>query len=403
MLNRETLDFIKKYKDGDVRMLAMKSGGHSGVDLHMALMQIEGWQIARKKLPAWAAYDNILFPPRLSLEQCSSEEAALYKKYLVERIFTSAGRAYTCMVDLTGGYGIDFSYIAPLFEGAVYVERQDILCRLAAHNFPVLGLENVQIVCGDGKDVLSHIKNISLCFVDPARRDSQGRKTVSISDCEPDLTLLQKQLEGKAEVCLFKLSPLLDISRAVDELSHVAEIHVVSVRDECKELLLVIDKCSTNSPVCRCVNLQRDQSEFIFTYEEERNASCDYVENPESYLYEPNASIMKAGAFKIVASRFGLKKLHPNSHLYTSDKKIDKFPGRVFAVEGFSGFSKSDLKALLKTLPNANLTIRNFPSEVSALRKKLKLKDGGDTYLFATTVANGSHILIRTHKAESVS
>ena len=403
MLNKETLEFIRNHKDEDVRTLVMKSCGQTVVDLHQALIQIEGWQMARKKLPVWASYDNILFPPKLSLEQCSSEETALYKKYLVERLFSTSRRPYACMVDLTGGYGIDFSYIAPLFEKAVYVERQDILCRLAAHNFPILGLKHAQVICGDGGETLSSLEKMSLCFVDPARRDNQGRKTVSITDCEPDLTSLQEQLEKKAEVCLFKLSPLLDISRAVDELRHVAEIHVVSVRDECKELLLVIDKCITTNPVCRCVNLQRNQTDFIFTFEEERNALCNYAETLESYLYEPNASIMKAGAFKTVANRFGLKKLHPNSHLYTSDVVIQEFPGRVFRIENFSSFSKSDLRSLLKDISNANLTIRNFPSDVSALRKKLKLKDGGDTYLFATTVADGSHILIKARKIENVS
>lgn len=402
MLNTETLDFIKKHRDDDVRKLAMKGSANAGVDLRLALTQIEGRQIARRKLPAWASHENILFPPKLSLEQCSSEETALYKKHLVEQLFATSGRRCARMTDLTGGYGIDFSYLAPLFDTAVYVERQEVLCRLATHNFPLLGLEHVQVICGDGQEVLSHSEKMSLCFADPARRDGQGRKTVSIADCEPDLTKMQALLEEKSDVCLFKLSPLLDIHQAVGELRHVAEIHVVSVHDECKELLLVIDK-SRQSQICHCVNLQRNQSDFVFTIDEERNASCEYADRPEMYLYEPNASILKAGAFKTVSNRFELKKLHPNSHLYTSDRLIMDFPGRIFVVEGFSGFSKTELRKMLEGVNQANLTVRNFPADVSALRKRLKLKEGGVLYLFATTVADGSHILIKTHKAEGFS
>ena len=400
MLNEETRNYILKHADEDVRKLALKMPADDRIDVRMALQQIEGRQIARKKLPAWSVHQDILFPPRLSLEQCSSEITALYKQALVKRLLNGINKDKgEMLVDLTGGLGIDFSYLAPLFARAVYMERQHELCLLARHNMNVLGLDHAEVIETDSSvDPVSWPK-ADICFVDPARRDTAGRKTVAISDCEPDLSRLQDRLREKMTYCVFKLSPLLDIRLAMKELEPVSEIHVVSVQNECKELLLVMDSQPVTQPVkCHCVNLKPEISEFVFTYDEEQAEDCAYTSDISTYLYEPNASILKAGAFRSIGRQYDLLKLHPNSHLYTSDRLVGSFPGRTFMVDGCSAFARAEVKKLLGGVTQANMTIRNFPSDVAALRKRLRLKEGGNVYLFVTTLANGQHVIIKTHK-----
>ena len=302
-------------------------------------------------------------------------------------------------MDLTGGFGIDFSFLAPLFDRAVYMERQPELCRIAAHNFKTLGLAQAEIRETDSSLSPDEWPDATCCFVDPARRDTVGRKTVAIEDCEPDLSILQEAIRRKAAFSLIKLSPMLDIRTALRTLAHVAEVHAVSVQGECKELLLIMTRQKPEKTACHCVNLGTEDPTFTFTLTEEEEAACTYSDMPGRFLYEPNASVMKCGGFRSLATRYGLRKLHPNSHLYTSDHSCKDFPGRAFAIEDCCGFGKKELKGLLNGLGQANLTVRNFPDTVAGLRKRLKLKEGGNAYLFATTLSDGRHVLLRCRKA----
>lgn len=388
---------MKEYRNIPVEKLALQLAGRTDIDVTHILRQVEGWQRLRTKVPSWAAIDELEYPRRLSLEQCSGEPAARYKAQVVSRLLQQLPDQAHSMVDLTGGLGVDFSFIAPLFSQAVYVERQEELCSLARHNFPLLGLPSVTIVCGDGIDYLHSMPRTDLIFLDPARRDSAGRKTVQIEDCEPDVCAWRELLLQKAAFVVLKLSPMLDIVGALQALRTVSEVHVVSVGGECKDLLLVLTGEPSPDPL---MVAREGEVTFVYRQSEETQAQPLYAESCSTYLYEPGAALLKAGAFKLAAVRFGLRKLHPSSHLYTGPEWIADFPGRRFRVTGVSSFSKKDLKAFRTAVDRANLTVRNFPSSVEALRKKLKLKDGGDIYVFATTLSNGEHVLIQSEKVQ---
>jgi len=392
-------EFILQHQHDDVRALALKKAPE-GIDVQWCLQQIEGKQIAEKKLPRWAATAGLWFPPRISLEQCSSELTAEYKQHLAEKLLPQKENR-SRMIDMTGGFGIDFSYIAQSFKETVYIEQQPHLCEIARHNLPLLGLPEAKVVNGDGTE---WDEGADLVFLDPARRDGAGRKTVALEDCKPNLLDLQTYLYEHARVALCKLSPMLDIAQALRQLKQVQEVHVVSVQGECKELLLVqrFDTAGDTTPLTyHCVNLDTDNQPFLCS-ESERHADIDtaiLVKGQKLYLHEPNASILKAGVQDALGSAFKIKKLHPMSHLFVSEDPIPHFPGRSFMIEQWGDFGKQSLKALLKDIKQANLTVRNFPASVAELRKRLKLKEGGSTYLFATTLADGSHALIRCKKA----
>lgn len=396
-LTEETLQFIRLHRIDDVRSLALQAGRHPGVDMPAAVTQIAGWQAARTKIPTWAATDGILYPPHLSMEQCSSELTADYKAAIVAQ----AGGERHSLTDLTGGFGIDFSALAAEFERADYVERQEILCELARHNFPLLGLKHATVHQADATEYLQGMEPVSWLFLDPARRDGHGGKTVAIADCEPDVAQLEPLLLAKAGRVLLKLSPMLDLAQALHTLKHVTQAHVVAVGGECKELLLVLAADAAlhpdEVPIC-CVNLPAAANVFTFSRQEEQNAPCIYADAPRAYLYEPHAALLKAGAFRSLASIYKVEKLHPNSHLYTSDTPVEGFPGRTFRIDGWGGFGKREVKELLKGEKKANLTVRNFPASVAELRKRLKLSEGGNIYLFATTLADGQKVLIRCSK-----
>lgn len=397
-LTEETLQFIRLHRIDDVRSLALQAGRHPGVNMPAAVTQIAGWQAARTKIPTWAATDGILYPPHLSMEQCSSELTADYKAAIVAQ----AGGERHSLTDLTGGFGIDFSALAAEFERVDYVERQEVLCELARHNFPLLGLKHATVHQADATEYLQGMEPVSWLFLDPARRDGHGGKTVAIADCEPDVAQLEPLLLAKAGRVLLKLSPMLDLAQALHTLKYVVQAHVVAVGGECKELLLVLAADAAlqpdEVPIC-CVNLPAAANAFTFSRQGEQDAPCAYADAPRAYLYEPHAALLKAGAFRSLSHIYKVEKLHPNSHLYTSDMPVDGFPGRTFRVEGWSGFGKREVKALLDGLKKANLTVRNFPASVAELRKRLKLGEGGDTYLFATTLAEGQKALIRCSKA----
>lgn len=495
IMNQATLDFIRQHQDDDVRQLAFLGSKYPEVDMPFALDQIRGRKMARVKLPRWASIDGIIYPPHISMEQCSSEQTALYKAELAARLlglspsssengeekekesenasnlhlseiceFAGKGAVdsefakneATCkkqqilteleenvneikeepyegdfseetgFVDLTGGFGVDFSYIASrLGVKSMYVERQAHLCEAAKENFGRLGLKNAIVKNGDGIEVLHSFasKNeaaasdslgitedqsqsllktnlgLKLIFIDPARRDDAGNKVVSLKDCTPDVTLLQEEMLSKADYIIIKLSPMLDWHRAVSELNCVQEVHIISVNNECKELLLVLSARNMGNLRIYCVN---DAQSFVCEESDMESSSvkiAPFTLEEMQYLYEPNASLMKAGCFSVLSERYGARMLSKNSHLFVSREPIAVFPGRSFRIIAISSFNKKELKRHLSGITKANIATRNFPLSVAELRKRLKLKDGGETYIFATTLSDESHVLVITEKA----
>lgn len=495
IMNQATLDFIRQHQDDDVRQLAFLGSKYPEVDMPFALDQIRGRKMARVKLPRWASIDGIIYPPHISMEQCSSEQTALYKAELAARLlglspsssengeekekesenasnlhlseiceFAGKGAVdsefakneATCkkqqilteskenvnetkeephegdfseetgFVDLTGGFGVDFSYIASrLGVKSMYVERQAHLCEAAKENFGRLGLKNAIVKNGDGIEVLHSFASkkeaaasdslgitedqpqsllktklgLKLIFIDPARRDDAGNKVVSLKDCTPDVTLLQEEMLSKADYVIIKLSPMLDWHRAVSELNCVKEVHIISVNNECKELLLVLSARNMGNLRIYCVN---DAQSFVCDELDIESSSvkiAPFTLEEMLYLYEPNASLMKAGCFGVLSERYDARMLSKNSHLFVSREPIAVFPGRSFRIIAVSSFNKKELKRHLSGITKANIATRNFPLSVAELRKRLKLKDGGETYIFATTLSDESHVLMITEKA----
>ena len=389
MLNASTKEFIEEHRNEDVRTLALQAKRYPSVDMRDAVEQIEGWQQAREKLPAWAATKGIIYPPKISMEQCSSEATAKYKASLV------AGKGFA---DITGGFGIDFSYMCRGFDEAFYVERNTKLCDIARSNFSLLGLNNARVVNGNSEELLASLPQLDWIFIDPARRDGDGRKVVALSDCEPNVVALEEQLLAKATNVMIKCSPMLDITLACRQLNSVMAVYVVAVNNECKELLFVLGQGRNCDCSVHCVNICKEGvQQFVFTHADEASSSIVYSHRVGKYLYEPNATIQKAGCSRLLANRFGLNKLHANSQLYTSDSLVADFSGRVFEVVEVLGFSKADIKKI-QSLQKANITVRNFPESVQQLRKRLKLSDGGDCYIFATTLADERKVLVICNK-----
>ena len=507
-----TAEFIQEYREKDTRQLALQSARFPDVDMPYALDQIKGWQTARRKLPTWAACDGIVYPPHLSMEQCSSEPTAQYKlnlamewscriessEFRVEsseegvesselrvessereveslelRVENSEGEVnnfssgqpatlnpqlstlnpqpatlnyqlstLNChashMTDLTGGFGVDFSFTSCAFASATYVERNAQLCHMVEHNLPLLGIDNAKVVCADAVDYLSTLDMQTMIFLDPARRDQHGAKTVMLADCTPDVVQLLPQLLKKSRFTMLKLSPMLDWHKAVEDLQGtVREVHIVSVGGECKELLLVLSEeieselkvfCadleaggsgeaglsggSSGSSSSSCSSFSSEPSSpnhpsthslsaslFVYTPSASRPAPNSKLKTQNSkFLHEPNASIMKAGCFDELAAAYGVSPVSRNSHLFLSAEPVDGFPGRSFSIERVTTLNKRELRQALAGIEKANIATRNFPLSVAELRKRLKLKDGGDVYIFATTTAEDEHLLLISHK-----
>lgn len=427
-----TAEFIVAHRTDDPRQLALQASRFPDVDMPYALSQIQGWQAARRKLPSFAANQDIVYPPHLSMEQCSSEATALYKAEAVRRLLDSfkgeedaSDKCYVAsMTDLTGGFGVDFYFVSRHFRRAQYTERNAELCKVVEHNLKVLGADNASVVCGGAVEQLRTIDPQTLIFIDPARRDAHGARTFAISDCTPDVMELLPDLRRKARFVMIKLSPMLDWHKAVSDLHPlVTDVDIVAVDGECKELLLTLDMkrgdahnddntqaAKHDYVVVRCADLP--SSSFAFRYTSDGGCAIDTpqptdvasmspllgADHTPSYLYEPNASVMKAGCFRELELTFGARQISANSHLFTSEQLIPGFPGRRFAVDTVTSFNKRQLKEALRNVTSANITVRNFPMTVAVLRKKLKLKDGGNTYIFATTTDGGEHVLLITHK-----
>ena len=389
MTDNATLEFIEKHRNDDTRTLALQATRYPEVSMHHALTQIEGWQTAKEKLPTWADTKGLLYPPRISMEQCSSEETALYKASLAK------GERLT---DLTGGFGIDCSYMSKNFSNTTYIERNEQLCNIAKHNFSELGL-NIEIINSNCEDILQELPECDWIFTDPARRSNSGGKVVALADCEPNIIELEEEILNKSNKAMIKCSPMLDITAALRQIKSISEVHVIAVNNECKEVLLILSKeHSCSSPPLHCINIRkRGTQSFCCSTATEGNIK--HAERVREFLYEPNAAIQKAGCHTAIAQKFDMEKLHPNSHIYTSSELREDFPGRIFIVEEVCRFSKNEIKSFLKDVKRANITTRNFPDTVQALRKRLKIEEGGDIYIFATTLFNGNKVLIKCKKA----
>lgn len=391
-----TEQFILDNANADVRQLALKRAP-ADVDLRWALQQIEGRQLAARKLPRWAATEGLWFPPRLNIEQCSSETTAAYKAALARRLSTLNSRT-TSFLDLTAGFGVDFTAIASHFDEAIYVEQSEELCRLARHNMPLLGLGKAIVREALAEDVLAEDWHADLIMIDPARRNTAGRKTVLIEDCTPDVCALQKLLRSHAGHTIIKLSPMLDIKAALRSLDGISEVHVVGSEGECKELLLVMQESGASDVPIFCAD---EHHAFRFTYAEEASATLLMAESLGTYIYEPSATVMKAGAFRTLCSLFhGLAKLAPDTHLYTSDTLFTDFPGRTWHLIDQASFAKNDLRRLLTGIKAAELSTRGFPMSVAALRRQLRLREGGTAHFIATTLADGSRQLLKVARIE---
>lgn len=402
-MNTET--FISQHANDDVRSLALQKAKYPDVDMNYALDQIAGRQMARHKLPSWATIDGVVYPPHLSMEQCSSEFTANYKAQLVRDLVRSRKNSLPIdsllLVDLTAGFGVDFTMMAKALsedglssdEKMVCVERQENLCNILRHNLSIMEINQTEVICGDGVGYLHGLNHACVVFLDPARRDIHGGRTFAISDCTPDVLSIQCELMEKSDFVILKLSPMLDIHATVEALGidNVRSIHVVSVANECKELLVVLSKKQGESPQIHCVN---DAFTFSCPFQDNTPLSVTQQVNEGLYLYEPNASLMKTRCFGLLCQKYGVESIGVNSHLFVSSRLIDDFPGRKFRIIAISSLNKKDLKNHLYGIANANITTRNFPLSVQELRKRLKLRDGGNTYIFATTIGNTDHRLL---------
>ena len=423
-----TSEFVKQFRESDPRKLALQASRYPDVDMPYALNQIQGWQTAQRKLPSWAACDGVVYPPHLNMEQCSSEPTARYKQQVARRWAERIPNASrTSMTDLTGGFGVDFSFTSRCFDCATYVERNASLCEVVGANLPRLGIRNAQVKCAEAEAVLKQTEPQTMIFLDPARRDEHGAKTVLIADCTPDVCQLLPSLMQKSQFVMLKLSPMLDWHKAIADLDgKVREVHIVSVEGECKELLLVLAPDGKPEVQVFCVDIQSrpdsegqyPRSEFVYSIatnaQEEMVENNSKLENSTSaqptnstfniqhstFLFEPNASVMKAGCFDEIARAYGVSAISRNSHLFLSDREIEGFPGRSFAIDAVTTMNKRQLRHTLSGMKQANIAVRNFPLSVAELRKRLKLNDGGDTYIFATTTSEGDHILMLTHKTK---
>lgn len=398
IINTETAAFVEAHSDDDVRQLALGKVPE-GVDLQLALNQIDGRQRARKKLPTLAATEGIVYPPHISMEQCSSEATAEYKARLAKRL---GGET---MVDLTGGFGIDFIYMSRGFREATYVEQQEHLCEAARENFALLGMKDAKVVNCDGTSYLNDMQPVDLIYLDPARRDIYGfRVLFSIRDCEPNVLQLLPALKKKSHHIIIKLSPMLDWMKAFCELGNrVSEIHIVSVDGECKEMLMVAEDASFAWPKVYCVNIGGNTESYVFDAKDyfgksDTNALVMGHNSPfgieqSHYLLVPNASVMKSKLFELLSEQFSLPQISIYSHLYLSDRKVEGFPGKEYRIKSISTMNKRELRDKLSGISQANIAVRNFNMTTVELRKRLKLADGGDTYIFGSTTGDGKHLL----------
>jgi 16S rRNA G966 N2-methylase RsmD len=370
-------EIIRKHADVSPKELALKLSKQPNLPKDYILWQVEGRQKAKTKLPLWFKNPLTRFPPKISMEQCSSEMAAQYKASLVK------GKLG---IDLTGGFGVDSFFLAKQFESFIYIEKNQTLFEIVNHNFKVLGCKNITCLAQNGLDYLQNQLKANDCsqtviYLDPARRDENQNKVVGLEAYDPNVIAYLPLLFEKASVILIKTSPMLDIDLAIKSLKNVAEVHIVAVENECKEVLYVLKKDFKSSIIFKTVNFYADfVQQFDFYKQEEQSAKAE-IADLQHFLYEPNVALLKAGAFQSIAERFQLFKLATNTHLYTSNIKMDDFPGKTFEVVGKFKFKDPAIFDLLVD-KKANIITRNFPYSVDEIKKTMKIKDGGNDFVF---------------------
>lgn len=388
-MNREFIDFVNAHKDEDTARLLLSASRYPAIDMTAAVQQIEGLRTAREKWPSLLACEEFVYPPRLNREQASSEITARYKTRIP--LTPSGSSPILAVADLTGGMGIDTMAFASVAEHVDYVERDPQLCALMGHNLKALGIENVTVHCADSMEYIRQLPEDfhTLIYIDPARRSASGRKVAAFEDCEPNILHHQELLLSHCRHLIVKASPMIDIDLASKQLAAVEEVHIVGVKGECKEVLFVCGGEPEGEPQIVCCNqrITNNRNNLTFTRSEETAAEGRYCQHVGRYLYEPDATLMKGGPFKLIAQRYGVEQLGRNTHLYTAERRIDDFPGRVFEVLQEVKLSRREMAT---TLPEgrAHVVTRNYPVEAAMLQKQLGLKEGGERFVIATSVGS---------------
>lgn len=392
-INEATWHFIRSHAYDNVRDLALRGCKDVSVDFKFALQQIEGRQKSKDKLPDFYQNEQVLYPPTVSMEQCSSTHTANYKASLVE------GETFA---DLTGGFGIDTFALSRRFKHGYHVEPNSALSELVQHNAKALNIANLTFFQSTMEEALAQLPHVDCLYIDPSRRDQQGNRVICLEDCTPNIVEWKSTLLGKCKKLMIKLSPMIDIKRSLLQLPETSDIYTIAVNGECKEVLLILE--AGKDPTDRCIhtiNILKDGYQiFETTASEEVDAMPTLTNTLGRYLYEPNAAVLKAGTFKSIATRFGLEKLHPHTHLYTSDILAKDFPGRIFNVDDSYSFNKKEIKKALGDIKKANVAVRNFPLTAEELKALLKIKDGGEVFLFGATLTDGKLTVIQATKAD---
>lgn len=393
--NSETIAFIKEHIQDDLVQLALKKKGDPNIDYSFAIQQIGARQKAKNKLPEWVQNFDLIFPATLSLEQCSSQQTAQFKASLFSGDH---------LIDLSAGFGVDGIYLASQFKKTTLVEPQEQLCSILKHNIQALNRSSIDVIQTTGVTFLESFQKNNeekiTIYIDPDRRGKQGEKLVQISDCEPNILAIKDQLLDVADQIIIKLSPMLDIRKMIQVIPEIQEIIILGVQNECKEILAIIQQKTIKDEdvTIKAIQLKQEMSiSFEFKLSEEKGTIPRIANEIQPYLYEPNPAIMKSGGFKMMSTRFNIDKIDYHSHLYTSNQYINSFPGRCFQVIDSFGFTKSEMNKKIEKGGFYNLSTRNFPIDTDQLRKQLKIKEGGEKYLFGTTM-NQKHLLILCHK-----
>ncbi len=374
-MTKEFIDFVNAHKDEDTARLLLSAARYPSIDMPAAVQQIEGLRTAREKWPGLLACEEFFYPPRLNREQSSSEATARYKASII----SSDDCQLSTIADLTGGMGVDTLAFAKVAQHVDYVERDPQLCAIMEHNLRALRIDNVSVHCADSMEWLTAAGRYDLLFVDPARRAASGRKVAAFEDCMPNILEHAEMLRMHCRLLMVKASPMIDIDLGCRQLGNVNEVHVVGVKGECKEVLFVCGE-PQGEPRITC-------EEVSFTRSEEAATEARYVKTMGRYLYEPDAMLMKGGPFKIIAVRYGIEQLGHNTHLYTSEKRLDGFPGRVFEVLQELKLSRKEVAAVIPD-GKAHVVTRNYPVEAAALQRQLGLREGGDVFVVATSVGD---------------
>ena len=385
ILTQVVQDFINQNISANITQLALQKNPFPETNWTLILQQIAAKQKAITKLPSWFKTPNIYYPSKVSVEQTSSEKTARYKSDLI------SGKN---LIDLSGGFGVDDFYFAQRFLNVTHCEIDIDLSKIVQHNFEQMGVSNIECVSGDSEVTLTNLnKSFDWLYIDPSRRNEAKGKVFMLKDCLPNVPEKLDFYYRFTSNLMIKTAPILDITAGLSELQNVKAIHIVALENEVKELLWIIEKDWIGNPKITTINLTKEKTE-TFSFEWNSVAVAEYSE-PKTYLYEPNAAIMKSGGFDWISAQFKLKKLHPHSHLYTSDTLIE-FPGRVFAIDQIVPYNKTEMKLLGNQ--KANITIRNFPDTVENIRKKWKINDGGNCYSFFTTDVNNHKIVLLCSK-----